>query len=218
MINEKFLERFWVFPSSLFFLAHDGEFGMRPIFRRKLDLSLPPSISLSLHLYPPHVWYLAPHHELLALLTSLREASRRNLLRLRVEGDSSWTIQWDSGKANPLWQLADTFEEVKELSIRLRASFNHINRSANGEADHLAKEGIDWEARLDPSTSAMSSWFLVFFQSCIGAFFLFYFFCMTCFCWWVFFWFTIVPLYYTESVTPLFLNGFLSIFHKKIKK
>ena len=59
--------------------------------------------------------------ELLALLTGLREASRCNLLGLMVEGDYSCTVRWASGKANPPWQLGDSFEEVKNLSISLQS-------------------------------------------------------------------------------------------------
>ena len=45
MINENFIEWFWIIPSYLFFLARDGEFGARPIFMWKPDLPLPSSIS-----------------------------------------------------------------------------------------------------------------------------------------------------------------------------
>ena len=111
--------------------------------------------------------------ELLAPLTGFREASRCNLLGLRLEGDSSCTIRWTSGKANPPWQLVDTFEEVKDLFLRLRASFNHNNRSANGEADRLAKEGIGKPDLIFQFLPCLLD-FLVFFRSCIGAVF-----CMT---------------------------------------
>lgn len=37
---------------------------------------------------------------------------------------------------------ADILEEVMDLSNRLDVSFNHVKRSANSDADQLAKEGI----------------------------------------------------------------------------
>lgn len=95
--------------------------------------------------------------EPLALLTGLREPFRLHLGCSRKEADSLCSIQWAFGKANYPWQLADIVEEVKDLSIKLKVSFNHINRSANGDTDCLAKEGIGKPSLIISSNSAMSS-------------------------------------------------------------
>ena len=44
--------------------------------------------------------------------------------------------------SNPSWHLADLIEEVIELSRSLNVSFHPIKRTANDEADLLAKEGV----------------------------------------------------------------------------
>ena len=71
--------------------------------------------------------------------------------------DSSGTVKWASGRANPPLQLADTMEEVRDLSTRLRVSFNQIKCCANGEADCLDKEGIGRPSLIFSSNSAMAS-------------------------------------------------------------
>lgn len=45
-------------------------------------------------------------------------------------------------KATVLWYLAIISNEVLDLASSLGPSFSHVNRSANAEADCLAKEGI----------------------------------------------------------------------------
>ncbi|XXG88259.1 hypothetical protein AAC387_Pa12g0492 [Persea americana] len=59
-----------------------------------------------------------------------------------VEGDSLCAIKWASGSSNPPWRLADLSDEVMVFISKLEVSFSHIKRSANGEADALAKLGV----------------------------------------------------------------------------
>ena len=76
--------------------------------------------------------------ELLALNVDLREASRMNPQRLLVEGDSACVIQWTLNPSTAPWYLADLSEEMAQMSTALNIS-SHIRRSANAEADRLAK-------------------------------------------------------------------------------
>ena len=80
--------------------------------------------------------------ELLALNVGLREASRMNPQRLLVTGDSASVLQWALNPSTAPWYLADLSEEMAQMSTALNISFSHIRRSANAEADRLAKEGV----------------------------------------------------------------------------
>eukprot|EP00268_Persea_americana_P052256 TRINITY_DN5842_c0_g2_i3.p1 TRINITY_DN5842_c0_g2~~TRINITY_DN5842_c0_g2_i3.p1 ORF type:complete len:131 (+),score=11.11 TRINITY_DN5842_c0_g2_i3:78-470(+) len=75
--------------------------------------------------------------ELLTHRMGLREASRLNLLRLLVEGNSKCVICWGTNS----WKLLDAVEEVAHLSRSLGATFSHMPRSANGVADALTMKG-----------------------------------------------------------------------------
>eukprot|EP00268_Persea_americana_P009744 TRINITY_DN13898_c0_g1_i2.p1 TRINITY_DN13898_c0_g1~~TRINITY_DN13898_c0_g1_i2.p1 ORF type:complete len:122 (-),score=12.31 TRINITY_DN13898_c0_g1_i2:137-502(-) len=79
--------------------------------------------------------------ELLALNIGLQEAFRLLPQRLLV-GYSSCIIQWVTQSSSPPWYLVEIIEEVLQLSGDLNVSFHHIMRSANAEADPLAKEGV----------------------------------------------------------------------------
>lgn len=59
-----------------------------------------------------------------------------------VEGDFACVSQWTSNSSNLPWHLADLIEEVIELSRSLTVSFHHTKRTANYEADLLAKERV----------------------------------------------------------------------------
>ena len=77
--------------------------------------------------------------ELLALRASIHQATKLNLQRLIIEGDSYCVIQWARQSSNPPWNLIYIIEEVVHLSRELNVSFHHV---ANYEADKLTKEGV----------------------------------------------------------------------------
>ena len=78
---------------------------------------------------------------LLAIRIGLREAKRLNLHNLIIEGDSFCAIQWALGDAKPPWKVAGVVGEIFNLVKSIQLFFSHIGRSANTEADSLAKEG-----------------------------------------------------------------------------
>lgn len=80
--------------------------------------------------------------ELLSPKIGLREAVRFNPQLLIVEGDSSCAIKWASQASMAPWYLIDVVEEVAEIAKNIKFSYNLITRSANSEADSLAKEGV----------------------------------------------------------------------------
>ena len=80
--------------------------------------------------------------ELLALRASIHQATKLNLQRLIIEGDSYCVILWASQSSNPPWNLVHIIEEVVHLSQKWNVYFHHIKRPANHEADKLAKEGV----------------------------------------------------------------------------
>lgn len=95
----------------------------------------------------PVGFYLVNKAELLALNTSLREATCLNPQHLFIEKDPLRkdplrVIQLATESSRPPWYLADTIEEVVELSHNLNVSLHHIKCNANAEANHLAKEGV----------------------------------------------------------------------------
>lgn len=65
-----------------------------------------------------------------------------NLRGITIERDSFCAIRWASGDRGRPWRFADIMEEVIALARSVEASFVHINRTANSDADALAKEGI----------------------------------------------------------------------------
>lgn len=65
-----------------------------------------------------------------------------NLRGITIERDSFCAIRWASGDRGRPWRFADIMEEVVALARSVEASFVHINRTANSDADALAKEGI----------------------------------------------------------------------------
>ena len=59
-----------------------------------------------------------------------------------MEGDSSCAIKWASQASMALWYLTDVVKEVAEIAKSINISYNLIKRSANLEADRLAKDGV----------------------------------------------------------------------------
>ena len=80
--------------------------------------------------------------ELLAIRTGLREAERLNLHNLIIEGDFFCAIQRTSGAAKAPWKVVGVVGVILDLLNSIQVAFYHIGRSANSEADHLAKEGV----------------------------------------------------------------------------
>lgn len=74
----------------------------------------------------PVGFYSVNKAELLALNTSLREATCLNPQHLFIERDPLRVIQLATESSRPPWYLADTIEEVVELSHNLNVSLHHI--------------------------------------------------------------------------------------------
>lgn len=66
------------------------------------------------------------------LWTGLRQAYRCKLHNLFVEGAAT----------KPPWKVAGVVDEILDLAGNLQFSFSHIDRSANSEANRLAKDGV----------------------------------------------------------------------------
>ncbi|XP_077232605.1 uncharacterized protein LOC143869951 [Tasmannia lanceolata] len=59
-----------------------------------------------------------------------------------VEGDSSNIILWLLSAASPPWRFLSFFEELDDLVLLSSITFRHVRRSANSEADSLARSGV----------------------------------------------------------------------------
>ncbi|RWR73880.1 WD40 repeat [Cinnamomum micranthum f. kanehirae] len=88
----------------------------------------------------PAVVCSANEVELLAIRIGLREALLLNLPNLIVEGDSFRAIQWAKASAKAPWKLAGVVDGILDLARSLQVTFSHVLRSANSEADFLARE------------------------------------------------------------------------------
>ena len=86
----------------------------------------------------PAGFSLANVVELLALRTCLREAKHLSLHNLIIEGGAT---RWALGATKAPWKVAGVVGEILELVNSIRVAFSNIDRSANSEADLLAKEG-----------------------------------------------------------------------------
>lgn len=80
--------------------------------------------------------------ELHGIRTDPWEIVKLNLRGFTIERDSFCAIRWASGDRGRPWRFADIMEEVVALARSVEASFVHISRTANSDADALAKEGI----------------------------------------------------------------------------
>ena len=56
-----------------------------------------------------------------------------------MEGDSLNPISWVTSRALPPWRFQFYFNEIKEPSYLIFVEFHHMDRSANGFADLMAK-------------------------------------------------------------------------------
>ncbi|XP_077214595.1 uncharacterized protein LOC143849470 [Tasmannia lanceolata] len=59
-----------------------------------------------------------------------------------VEGDSLNVIRWLSGEVAPPWRFLPFFKEIEDLIQGSSIVFGHVRRSANAEADSLARGGV----------------------------------------------------------------------------
>ncbi|XP_077252633.1 uncharacterized protein LOC143892045 [Tasmannia lanceolata] len=93
--------------------------------------------------------------EVKAAFQGIKRLSRDMFDKVIVEGDSSNVISWLSGKITPPWRFLSFFEEIADLVLGSSIVFKFARRSANGEADSLArasvhKEGLEWFDHLPP--------------------------------------------------------------------
>ncbi|XP_077242381.1 uncharacterized protein LOC143882877 [Tasmannia lanceolata] len=93
--------------------------------------------------------------EVKAAFQGIKRLSRDMFDKVIVEGDSSNVISWLSGKVAPPWRFLSFFEEIPDLVSGSSIVFKFVRRSANGEADTLArlgvhKEGLEWFDHLPP--------------------------------------------------------------------
>ncbi|XP_077232383.1 uncharacterized protein LOC143869472 [Tasmannia lanceolata] len=68
-----------------------------------------------------------------------------DLNRVEIEGDSLNVIRWVREKHLVLWRFAALFDEIQDRVGSSSISFNHIRRTANGEANKLARERVHME-------------------------------------------------------------------------
>ncbi|XP_077246117.1 uncharacterized protein LOC143885984 [Tasmannia lanceolata] len=87
--------------------------------------------------------YDANEVEARALLFGLKWFLRNNLGPIIIEGDSSNAIAWASGRSAGPWKLQSVLDESRDIIREINARLVHRQRSANGMADILAKEGVD---------------------------------------------------------------------------
>ncbi|XP_077241786.1 uncharacterized protein LOC143882203 [Tasmannia lanceolata] len=93
--------------------------------------------------------------EVKAAFQGIHRLSKDMFDKVIVEGDSSNVISWLSGKIAPPWRFLSFFEEIADLVSASSIVFKFVRRSANGEADSLArsgvhKEGLEWFDHLPP--------------------------------------------------------------------
>ncbi|XP_077239706.1 uncharacterized protein LOC143880605 [Tasmannia lanceolata] len=59
-----------------------------------------------------------------------------------VEGDSLNVIRWLRGSAKPPWRFWSLFDEINDIVGGSSIAFQHVRKSANGEEDCFAREGV----------------------------------------------------------------------------
>ncbi|XP_077233342.1 uncharacterized protein LOC143875615 [Tasmannia lanceolata] len=80
--------------------------------------------------------------EVRAVHSGLLSMPRLECDRIIVEGDSLNVIRWLSGAASPPWRIVPLFEEIEDRSKGSSIVYRHVRRSANADADSLAKQGV----------------------------------------------------------------------------
>ncbi|XP_077231488.1 uncharacterized protein LOC143864444 [Tasmannia lanceolata] len=83
--------------------------------------------------------------EVKAAFQGIKHMGRDIFDKVIVEGDSSNVISWLSGKIAPPWRFLSFFEEIADLVSGSSIVFKFVRRSANGEADSLARSGVHKE-------------------------------------------------------------------------
>ncbi|XP_077223372.1 uncharacterized protein LOC143856976 [Tasmannia lanceolata] len=80
--------------------------------------------------------------EVRAAFHGIKHLNKDSYNKVVVEGDSLNVISWLSGKVAPPWRFLSFFDEISDLTFGSSIAFNHVRRSANGEADALARSGV----------------------------------------------------------------------------
>ncbi|XP_077240349.1 uncharacterized protein LOC143881246 [Tasmannia lanceolata] len=80
--------------------------------------------------------------EVRAVHSGIKYLDRSAFDKIIVEGDSLNVICWLSGEAIPPWRFLPFFEEIEDLVQGSSIVFDHVRRTANAEADSLAKGGV----------------------------------------------------------------------------
>ncbi|XP_077222175.1 uncharacterized protein LOC143856017 [Tasmannia lanceolata] len=80
--------------------------------------------------------------EVLAAFQGIKHLDREFYDKVIAEGASSNVIRWLSGAIAPRWRFISFFEEISDLISGSSIVFRHVRRSANCEADSLARAGV----------------------------------------------------------------------------
>ncbi|XP_077217851.1 uncharacterized protein LOC143852355 [Tasmannia lanceolata] len=83
--------------------------------------------------------YDANEAEARAAYMGIKRLDKDALDKAIVEGDSRKVDKWLSGVSIPPWRFAPYFDEIYDITLGL---YRHVRRSANSEADRLAKDGV----------------------------------------------------------------------------
>ncbi|XP_077249006.1 uncharacterized protein LOC143888448 [Tasmannia lanceolata] len=81
--------------------------------------------------------------EVKAAYYGILHMERTLLDKVIMEGDSSNVVRWLAGLAPPPWRFLSFFDEIADWVANSSISFLHIRRTANEEADALAKSGVN---------------------------------------------------------------------------
>ncbi|XP_077252022.1 uncharacterized protein LOC143891303 [Tasmannia lanceolata] len=84
--------------------------------------------------------------EVKAMYHGIKLLQNVDLNKIEVEGDSLNVIRWLRGSKAIPWRFASLFDEIRERIGVASVSFCHVRRSANAEADRLAREGVSKES------------------------------------------------------------------------
>ena len=97
------------------------------------------------YLCSPSMWGVKDSNEaeVLAILEALHVYSGSFLKEFRMKNDSLNAISWvNSMQASPC-EFQFYFNKIKFLSLASQVVFCHVNQSANGMANAMAKQGLD---------------------------------------------------------------------------
>ncbi|XP_077215790.1 uncharacterized protein LOC143850421 [Tasmannia lanceolata] len=84
----------------------------------------------------------ASEAEVRAVFYGIKGLKGEMLDKTIVEGDSLNVIRWLKGGVPPPWRFSSIFDEIDDLISGSSIVFKHGRRSANGEADSLARRGV----------------------------------------------------------------------------